>query len=123
MFNWCLPGIRSLRTTGGFTQSAIGEAVGKTWARQMAPVYNFLKHACEIKPGAETDKNIAYRSYVAWCEGEGHRPLQKPRFGQQLISVAHEIRSGRSSIVNRQGARPYVYLNLRLLGADEAVDD
>lgn len=110
ILNWAIAGLHELNRAGGFSMPAKCGDLLEDYRRDSDPSRAFLLENYTYSPdayGVLADQ--LYRSYVAFCEANGYRPVGSRLFGRQVHRIFPQIDRTRKG---RGADRVYLYAGL-----------
>jgi putative DNA primase/helicase len=85
IFYWALMGLGRLLKQGGFDICDEVEEETTALITTMNPMMIFIEEECEFGDQRAVKPMLLYRRYKDWCKENGHRPMARNRFNEQII--------------------------------------
>ncbi len=92
IFLWALEGLKRLRERGYFILTdEMGKAI-EEYRQENNSLFSFVEEICKLDLMASVSKAALYLAYSSWCKDNGYKPLNKKRFGMELIKRFRQVK-------------------------------
>lgn len=108
ILNWCLEGLKLLRTQGFDPPASVIEATAQ-YQQDSDKIARFMQECLTQTPGVNMRLEDVYTNYKYWCDNNGLRPEGMPRFKQALGAHAKIGRSRSVGTTKFQNAVACIY--------------
>ena len=98
VLDWALQGAARYAREGEFESKAVDKA-SDSYFRETDTVAQWLEFATTESHGTETQSDVAFGAYKAWCEAEGYKPLVRRSWSLTMAS----------RVENRHGMKGTLY--------------
>lgn len=110
ILNWCLEGLKDLRTNGHFNETAKNHEMMGIFKNDNSPVTEFLNANYEPVPVEDCSKYMVqvsdlYREYKGYCFESGYKSKSLANFSREIF---HNTMTGWTFIKHRVGTSVYV---------------
>jgi putative DNA primase/helicase len=105
IFNWCMAGLRRLRSRGKFSLPNQVDVSTAAYRKDSNPVQLFIDSECTVDPNYWESSSLLYSSYKSWCFDNGFKHKSSQRFKIEMEKLGHFYDRDR-------GGRRYLYLKL-----------
>lgn len=113
ILNWSIQGLIRLMQNGQFTRSAASNEAQEDMRYDNFPLSEFIEHSCELTPNAAITDEDLYKQYLYYCDTHGiKKPMLKNKFCKYLKASSLPVIRKRSTVVDKNGSRPYLFLNI-----------
>jgi putative DNA primase/helicase len=113
ILNWSLAGLERLTTNNCFTRLTSSDEAITTMRDLASPVGAFVREKCEVGADRQTDVDLLFTEYKAWCADNEHPKASKHLFGRDLRAAVPSVRKVRP---RDGGDRHHVYVGVSLRG-------
>ena len=102
---WMVEGAKIWYARGGRGLPRLASSIEHKQERrkELDSVAKWLDESTAADPAAKVQRTILYKSYVQWCEDNGHSPLGNNRFGKAMAGRGHEYKKLREGAATFRG--------------------
>lgn len=102
ILNWALDGLARLDSKQRFTLPESSTAAVAAMRELASPVGTFIRQCCTTNHGDKVERDVLFKAWVVFANGEGYPPGDKARFGRDLNAVVPNIGTEQPRVGGKQ---------------------
>jgi putative DNA primase/helicase len=89
IFNWCMAGLRRLRSRGKFTEPSQVQNATAKYRKEANPVRLFIDQECDVGKQYDVASSVLYAQYKDWCYANGFKHRSSQRFKIEIERLGY----------------------------------